>query len=50
MNAYSKMEEKQHNEFNAAPKGDAFSSKQFKAMIEQWDLSENDTDKGSFLK
>lgn len=45
MNKYSKMKENQQNEFNAFPFGAAYSNKQFKEMMQKWDLTEKDTDK-----
>lgn len=45
MNEYSEMKQKQHDEFNSFPLGVAFSNKQFKEMMEKWNLSEDDADK-----
>lgn len=42
---YKIIKEKQQQEVNAFPLGFAFSKDQFKKMMENWGLTENDTDK-----
>lgn len=45
MNKYTELKNKQQDEVNAFPLGAAFSNKQFAEMMQNWGLTENDTDK-----
>lgn len=45
MNKYTELKDKQQAEINAFPLGAAFSNKQFIEMMQNWGLTENDTDK-----
>lgn len=44
-NLYREMRERQQEEFNQFPLGAAFGKEQFRAMMEGWGFSVNDTDK-----
>lgn len=44
-NAYAVMQQRHQKEFDQFPLGAAFSKKQFREMMEEWGLTETDTDK-----
>lgn len=45
MNAYAEMKARHQERVNALPLKFAFSTQQFREMMESWGLTENDTDK-----